>query len=243
MVPSNFFDKKYNNPLTKENVHIWSAKLEASTEELNYFNSFLSPDEHERALSFVYIQDRQKFIIARGILRHLLAKYICKSAQNIEVLYGMWGKPCVADNYNLKFNMSHSKEYALFAFSCSYELGIDLEYIDDKVNVHEIALNILNDDELAYFKTLNSQDKIVFFYKLWACKEAYLKSLGKGWLKEQQQIPSMLFSICKSPHTQPFSNKTYPYYFKCISGYASAIFIDGPPLMHIYYNWKNKLVT
>ncbi|AXY74554.1 hypothetical protein D3H65_11445 [Paraflavitalea soli] len=78
-------------------------------------------------------------------------------------------------NYPVDFNITHSGNYTLLAFTESGKIGVDIEimkplYIDDYSNVFSgrewNALQEAKDDAL--------------FYRLWARKEAVVKAIGKG---------------------------------------------------------------
>ncbi|MEN9568287.1 MAG: hypothetical protein RLZZ69_3483, partial [Cyanobacteriota bacterium] len=53
-------------------VHIWRANLGLSTPEIENLTTLLSTDEIARANKFRFVQHKNRFIAARGILRQLL---------------------------------------------------------------------------------------------------------------------------------------------------------------------------
>lgn len=221
-------------------VHIWSASLLNSEKDLNYYASVLSRDEHERANSFRFFKDKKQYTIARGILRCLLANYLKVLPRNIEIVYGFWGKPCLPQKYSVKFNVTHSGTYVLYAVTLNFEVGIDLEYIDNNLELENMAINIFSLSELAHWNTLNRHEQVDYFFKSWACKEASLKALGKGWLEMEKQGASKEIYDFKKKSTRTSSKdiSQYPYCFDLVSGYASAIFVDGPFLRPLYFNWN-----
>lgn len=88
------------------------------------------------------------------------------------------GKPKFQDIEGFHFNISHSGDWVICAFS-NYEIGIDIEKIDE-VNL-SIAKKYFNIDEYNVLLNINnSADKKSFFYTLWTLKESYLKNLGIG---------------------------------------------------------------
>lgn len=227
-------------PFLKANeVHIWSAYLPSSERDISYFESILSGDERQNVNSLKFHKDQKNYITARGILRCLLGKYLRQAPQEIELLYGCWGKPCLRKQ-PIHFNLTHSKEYALYALTCQYEVGIDLEYIDESLELEDIALNILNAQEFLYWKQLNSEEKVKTFFDLWVRKEAFFKASGKGWLNEQQTVPLEGFDslIVCNKNMLTHDNMKFSYSFEAISGFASAIFIQGPFLQPIHFKWE-----
>jgi phosphopantetheinyl transferase len=75
---------------------------------------------------------------------------------------------------------------------------------------------------------------------MWVCKEALLKASGKGWLRDEKEFSFQESCIFKRIlKNECFKDKiTYPYYFECIPGYASALFVEGSILQPLYYTWK-----
>ncbi|OJW46913.1 MAG: hypothetical protein BGO67_07325 [Alphaproteobacteria bacterium 41-28] len=227
--------------LASNEVHIWSACLSKNQVNIPRFQSLLSADESQKANSFRFLKDKHAFIVSRGILRCLLGGYLRKDPQHIEILYGLWGKPCLSQEYSLYFNLSHSKEYTLYAFASSYELGIDLEYIDSTLDVAKIAPTILSSQERAFWEEVPPKDKTYVFFKLWVYKEALLKASGKGWLSNEQEIPlSILKSILKVTENGLEKEKRgSPYYFEVIPGYASGLHVEGPYFYPLHYVWNS----
>jgi 4'-phosphopantetheinyl transferase len=209
---------------------------------MSYFISVLSKDERQKADRFKFPRDRNCFIISRGILRCLLGKYLGKAPRDIEIIYGLWGKPCLPEQ-PLYFNLSHSKDYALCAIVRNYEVGIDLEYIYKKLDLDSMILNILSPQEIEYWKTVKTEEKTNTFFKLWVSKEAFLKASGKGWLHDQYAIPweGLELLIGGNRNYDLKERMAFPYYFESIPGYASAFFIEGPFLRPLYYTWKSLM--
>ena len=223
--------------IKSDEVHIWSTCLLDSEKYTNYFSAILSEDESERANNYRFCRDKENFIIARGILRCLLGAYLGKTPQSLEIIYGIWGKPCLTNKKVVHFNLSHSGNYALYAVSHSYEVGIDLEYIDKKLDLEGIALNAFSPDELnAWKKARKFESKESAFFKLWVCKEAFLKASGKGWLGNEETMIFRTENVFKKKLNNNILENmeiTYPHYIECIPGYASALFVAGPPLQLI----------
>ncbi|MBL8675999.1 MAG: 4'-phosphopantetheinyl transferase superfamily protein [Alphaproteobacteria bacterium] len=226
-------------PLKPDEVHIWSASLLETRNDVTYFASLLSESERERANSFRFYRDQKQYTVARGILRSLLARYLGKAPQTIEIVYGLWGKPCLAQEKSLHFNISHARDYALYAFTRRYEVGIDLEYIDTALDMESISLNLFSPLELNDWNALSFEHKIDIFFKYWVCKEAFLKTSGKGWLENKKEIPFIKTEIQEQQIDNPSKSPiTYPYCFKCIPGYSSALFVEGPSLRPVHCVWN-----
>ena len=59
--------------------------------------------------------------------------------EELRFSYGAYGKPALASEHSLRFNMSHSHEVALFAVALDAELGVDVEHIRADFASEDIA--------------------------------------------------------------------------------------------------------
>lgn len=234
--------------LNSGEVHIWSACLSENENEISYFTSLLSQDEKEKANQFRLSEDQKRYTISRGILRCLLGNYLRETPEEIEFLYGLWGKPCLQKEKNIFFNLSHSKDYALYAFAQGYEVGIDIEFINRNLELEEMARGIFSAEEFSFWNVLSSEEKRESFFKCWASKEAFLKSIGKGWL-ETKQTPTLFEANTRASNNSKLKQNrklledgmvTYPYCFEDIPNYASALFVEGPPVRPLYFSWNSN---
>lgn len=89
--------------------------------------------------------------------------------------YGQGGKPYFK-NYPYYFNLSHSGDYVVCAFS-EREVGIDLQEHRGAA-FERVAQRYFSSAEV--FALMHAQDRAAFFFRLWARKEAYGKLIGKG---------------------------------------------------------------
>ncbi|RYD72854.1 MAG: 4'-phosphopantetheinyl transferase, partial [Sphingobacteriales bacterium] len=120
-----WLDPPQNLILTEEEVHVWRADLEVDEYIQSSYLKLLSSDEKNRAGKFRFAKDRRNFIAARGILRLLLAKYLEIHPTEISFQYSKFGKPGLANNNSFQFNISHSQNIAVFAFTIKFSIGID----------------------------------------------------------------------------------------------------------------------
>lgn len=163
----------------KNEVHIWRATLDRSLAEVEGLAPILSADERNRAERFHFEHDRQRFIVARGLLRTILSNYIGMPASRLQFDYGHHGKPAIK-NTPVRFNLSHSKDLALYAITRDREVGIDVEFIRPINDAEQIANRYFSKCENAIFQALSSTEKPAGFFHHWTRKEAYLKAVGDG---------------------------------------------------------------
>ncbi|MBP9691730.1 MAG: 4'-phosphopantetheinyl transferase superfamily protein [Alphaproteobacteria bacterium] len=235
-------DKLYVLPV--DEVHIWSASLLDHSKDIDYLKSILSQDEQDRAKSFKFSKDQVNYITARGILRCVLSSYLETAPQSIEFVYGLWGKPGLLGKHPLHFNVSHSGDYALYALTRHYEVGIDLEYIDKDFEIENIASTILSLSEKNLWDAVSPDKKAQVFFHLWACKEAYLKATGKGWLEEKVEgcfESTLLFKKILEWTFPANCLITYPYCFEPVPVYVGALFVKGPPLYAVHHQVASAL--
>lgn len=161
-------------------VHVWKARLDLDPEELSRLAQTLSTDEQARAARYRFEVHRRRFIAARGCLRRLLAQYLGCQAAAVRFRYGPSGKPAVVSEADLRFNVSHSDDVALYAFAQGREVGIDVERIREARGWERIAGRYFTPGECALLDAVPPALRAAAFFQLWTRKEAYLKARGEG---------------------------------------------------------------
>jgi 4'-phosphopantetheinyl transferase len=177
--------------LVHDDVHIWSASLEQPAEYREKLFLLLSFDERTRVERFYFEKDRNRYIIGRGLLRILLGGYLGLNPSTIQFTYGAYGKPALAEEVHgraLEFNVSHSNDMAVYIFTWDQPVGIDIEYIHSMKDMDDFALRFFTPDECALIRSLPMAQKQKTFFKLWTCKEAYLKAYGSGLTVPLNQV-------------------------------------------------------
>jgi 4'-phosphopantetheinyl transferase len=169
--------------LAANEVHVWRASLNCEPSVFSRLESSLSPDERARADHFVYNVDRSRFVMARGILRELLGRYLERPANTINFSYGSYGKPEISQPQSprpIRFNLSHSHGLALFAVALNRTVGIDLEMIRKESAGEDIAARHFSSREIEELGGLPVDQRVEGFFLCWTRKEAYLKATGDG---------------------------------------------------------------
>jgi 4'-phosphopantetheinyl transferase len=165
-----------------QGVDIWQAHLDsASVSEIGDLRQLLSAAERERAEKFYLERDRARFIVAHGLLRHLLSRALERSSA-IEFAYGENGKPALADDAGLEFNLSHSADWAVFALAWKRRIGIDLEsaaaVMRSPRDLPGMAERIFSAGKFTVWFALDQQERTAAFLRAWTRKEACLKAAG-----------------------------------------------------------------
>ena len=161
-------------------VHVWRISLDQPDDKLDRFRRTLEPDELNRASRFHFEKHRQHFIVARGFLRSVVARYLEMQPEALRFSYGAYGKPELASEHVLRFNLSHSHEVALLAVALDAELGVDVEHIRADFASEEIARRFFSRAEVEVFNALPKEEQVAAFFRCWTRKEAYIKAIGKG---------------------------------------------------------------
>ncbi|HEY0081389.1 MAG TPA: hypothetical protein VGB61_01260, partial [Pyrinomonadaceae bacterium] len=129
-------------PLDDGEVHLWRASLVQTPDALRRLHATLAPDESAKAARFHFQKDRDHYVAARGLLRRLLGLYLARSPESVRFSYGAHGKPSLDGEHaaeDLRFNLSHSHELVLYAFTRGRDVGVDLEYMRADFAGEEIA--------------------------------------------------------------------------------------------------------
>jgi 4'-phosphopantetheinyl transferase len=166
--------------LAIDEVHVWQATLD--DHEAASLRVFLAADELSRADRFHFAKDRNHFIVARALLRKLLAAYLGAGAAELQFSYAEKGKPSLADSGQsaVKFNLAHSQGRALYAFSRGREVGIDLEFIREDLESEKIASRFFSPAEIEALELVPPELRKQAFFECWTRKEAYIKARGEG---------------------------------------------------------------
>lgn len=165
--------------LLNNEVHLWLANLNISSQDIARLTNTLSTDEIARANGFRFDRHKNRFIAARGYLRQILSSYLQKSSEEITFEYSDRGKPKLL-NTNLQFNVSHSQDIALYGFTNHNLIGIDIEYLRSNVECAKIAKRFFNEREYQIINNLSPEKQAQAFFQFWTIKEAYLKATGEG---------------------------------------------------------------
>lgn len=190
-------------------IHLWSANLDLGESEVIELEKTLSDDEIARANRFRFPIHRKRFVVARGLLRRLLASYLETDASGIKFDYSTQGKPSIKaiGKDRLEFNISHTQDIGIYGFTLNRRLGVDVEYVREFKEVESIAQRFFAPKEYRQIKSLKPQQQQQAFFRAWTGKEAYLKATGEGLgggldkveIELNLQQPSRLISIDNSP--------------------------------------------
>ena len=193
----------------KAEVHLWRAALDS---HLWPGPEGLPAAERERAASFLRAAPRARWVASRWALRGVLARYLDEQPAEIELEYGEHGKPRLAGEPGLRFNLSHSGAVALIAVSGAREVGVDVERVEADRDPVALAEWALEPADAAAVRAAPADERAGAFHELWARHEARLKCLGTGLAVPRGEAPAVVATLPLEP------------------GYAAAVAVAGDDL-------------
>lgn len=118
---------------------------------------------------------------AEGLVREWLAKQLGRPEHDVHFERDAHGRPFLRPPLaHVDCNWSHSGGYLLAGFVEHARIGVDIELIQPRRKVDEIAARYFTAAEQDWLERLNGRNKIRAFHRLWCCKEAILKAQGRG---------------------------------------------------------------
>ncbi len=211
LVPMNASTQSYPWPVPEifpslgaGEVHVWSVDLTGPSSWLGECRKVLSSEETDRAGRFKFDRDRDAYVIGRGTLRHLLARYLATDPERLRFQYQAHGKPELAPFFQtpsggpIEFNLSHSGGEALIALTLDGPLGVDLERFRESVLRDGLAERFFAPEEAEVLASLKNEEQLPAFFQCWTRKEAFLKAHGGGL---SMGLDS--FAVTLRPHDPP----------------------------------------
>jgi 4'-phosphopantetheinyl transferase len=217
--------------LASYEIHLWSlsvVKPEALRKDLH---RTLSRDERERAARFHFEQHRNAYTVARGILRLILSHYVKIEPERIEFTYSAKGKPAL-HSVPIYFNVSHSRDVALYAVAREPKLGVDVEYVHPMPELEKVARRFFSTAEYNDLLMLDRHQRCEGFFRCWTRKEAYIKAMGDGLCAPLDQFQVTLSAqqparFVTIQGDQTLASKWSLFDWKVGDCYAAAVAIYG----------------
>jgi 4'-phosphopantetheinyl transferase len=167
-------------------IDIWRINISKNLSKLNYFISLLNSSEITRGDKYYQTKDKNRFIISRGALRHVLSLYLNQPAVSITFNTDINKKPFVENQSDVQFNISHSGDWILIAIA-NTTIGADVEFINYNFQYIDVLEDNFSMDEIKQIKENNA---IETFFKFWTRKESITKTTGKGLDENIKLIPA-----------------------------------------------------
>ncbi len=244
-------DQQWNIPppnivLQDNEVHVWRASLNALYADIEALKQLLTDEEVARAERFYFEKGRHGYIVTHGILRILLGRYLDVDPRQLRFGTNSYGKPSVenpARGTQLHFNLSHTHELVVFAFTYLGEVGIDIEYMRTNVEYETLAKHFFSPLENAVLHNLPEDMKQEAFFNCWTRKEAYIKARGMGL-----SLPLDLFDVSLKPGepaallgSRENGQEVARWTFQAMMmppDYAGALAVEGHGWHAHYWQWE-----
>jgi 4'-phosphopantetheinyl transferase len=231
--------------VSSNKVHVWRTSLDLPASCVQSLQHTLAADELSRAEQLYFPKDRKHFMVARGLLRAILSRYLDMEPGQLRFCHSPYGKPALATTPGqdtLSFNMSHSHGLALYAITRGREIGIDLERIRGDLNCEQIAARFFSPRENAVLRALPAELKPEAFFNCWTRKEAYIKARGEGL-----SLPLDQFDVSLAPgeptmllNTRGDPQETARWSLQALTpgpGYVAALAVEGHGWRFKYWQW------
>jgi 4'-phosphopantetheinyl transferase len=200
-----------------------------------------------RATRFYFEKDRRHFIVARGVLRAILGRYLDLAPECLSFCYSSYGKPALSgepDLNSIRFNLSHSYGVALYAVTRGREVGIDLERIRSDLAVAQIAARFFHRREIEMLRALPGEMQNRAFFRCWTRKEAYIKARGEGLSLPLDRFdvsldpgePGMVDGASRDPSE---ASRWSLQELNPIPGYAAAVAVEGHDWHLTCWQWPD----
>jgi 4'-phosphopantetheinyl transferase len=186
-------------------------------------------------------------VVARGLLRAILGRYLGCSPADVRFCYGPRGKPALNDARGgeaLRFNLSHSRGIALYAVTRGREVGVDVEAIRPEVEIASVARRVFSPSERATLHSLPPELQSEAFFNGWTRKEAFIKATGEGLARPLDE-----FDVSIAPGeparllaTQPDADEAARWTLRELlpgPGYRAAVAVEGTGWRLAYWRWPD----
>jgi 4'-phosphopantetheinyl transferase len=139
----------------------------------NHLNDF--PEDFQKKIrAFKRWQDAQLSLLGRLLLNHAIRR-VNRNYNEESIRYNSSGKPFFNDN-QIKFNISHSCEIVVCVISENYDVGIDVEIIDE-IDIQDFESQMTKNE----WESIKLKEDIKgAFFDYWTQKEAVIKANGRG---------------------------------------------------------------
>ena len=166
--------------LADDELHVWHTDLAVSQEVIDRLFGLLDRDEQSKADRFLVPEARTQHIVSHALLRAAIAKYLAIAPEDVLYRKTAKGKPELAQNFGLYFNLSHTHGTAAIAITRAGRVGVDVEQIRDNLKPLELAKRFFSPRECDWLQSQPTSERLHAFFLCWTAKESYIKACGGG---------------------------------------------------------------
>jgi 4'-phosphopantetheinyl transferase len=159
-------------------VDVWRIPLDVPETLLRWVTASL--DEDERRMRDRMRVGAERWAVARGARREILAGCIGGEATAVRFEVAANGKPRLVGETRVRFNGSARGGLALLAIAFDRELGVDVEQDDMPGDLSAVARQFLLPRERAEIEAAHPEERTRRFAMAWTRHEAARKLRGLG---------------------------------------------------------------
>jgi 4'-phosphopantetheinyl transferase len=210
-------------------IEVWNIALDAPPAGAET----LSTEERERAARFFAERDRNRYLVAHIALRDLLGRATSTPPHTLDFRVNNYGKPALANEPGIEFNLSHSQDHALLAIARGVRLGADIEWQRQDFDVVKLAQRFFAPPEVERVRAEPHR-----FFEIWTRKEAFIKAIGMGVSFPLQEFDTCSEQVEFSPAAQELAGGDW--FVQNIgppAGYLAAIAVNVPSIHIAVQEW------
>jgi 4'-phosphopantetheinyl transferase len=219
-------------------VVLVATRLEVDGDRLAALRATFSAAEEGRFRSFATDALRSRWGAGRGILREVLGQALGVEPARVQFRYAAHGKPQIAGS-PIRFNISHSGDLVVIALA-QLEVGVDVELPRPRRS-DDIARRFYAPGEIErLFARSDPVARADAFFRLWTCKEAFLKVTGEGLSRSTRSYeialdpPRLLWAKGIEDASRRFS--VHP--LDLGEPYRGAVIAEAPRVGLRHYRWR-----
>ncbi|QXQ08110.1 4'-phosphopantetheinyl transferase superfamily protein [Sphingosinicellaceae bacterium] len=160
-------------------IALWAVDLRIEPDPAHV--ALFDSTERARHQRFRFARDRRRYRAAHVALRRLLAKASGIAMPDQRFVTGDYGKPALAGQPALAFNMSYAGDVALIGIGQGRSIGVDAEVRRQIDDLAGLADSVFTDSErLGLMAEPAGALRDAAFLQGWTRKEACIKALGTG---------------------------------------------------------------
>lgn len=171
-------------------VRVFSVDLDQPSTIVAQLDSMLPAGERHASVRIRVARAATRIVLGRAL--GIEPGRLSISRRCLHCGHPAHGRPTVAGDDRISFNVSHSGAFAVIAIAAdAVTVGIDVEEVRARHRLDALAQRILNDDEHAAWLLLDDADeRLRSFLQVWTAKEAYLKAIGIGVTTRLRDVPA-----------------------------------------------------
>lgn len=207
------------------------------------FDCWLDDAEKARAERFAFECDRVRYRRSHGLLRGLLARAVGAEPDALVMTAGLNSKPKLSPPSEVRFNLSHSGDRVLVAWSLDVEVGADIERIKPGIAFEGIAQRFFTEQEVAWMHAAPEPDTA--FTCIWTRKEALIKAWGDGLAVDLRGFSVGLEGpekgVTAPADCSAADRRTWWWRDLDVLGpYCAALACDGAPMRLQQHHWPSE---